>query len=145
MLRFEADAFLLNLLTGFDKARGKIETFLDWGITSSDYKCLHVGMMHTERTDLLPPQPKWEERPSCWWRLLKQRLGLHKKLDLSLGPLFINMFPHEQRLYSHAHQADADVKMTIHLINTYLQRVLGSDPLERITKYFQRVESAEDI
>jgi hypothetical protein len=95
MLRFEADAFLLNLLTGFDKAHGKIETFLDWGITSSDYKCLHVGMMHTERADLLLPQPKWEERPSSWWRLLKQRLGLHKKLDLSLGPLFINMFPHE--------------------------------------------------
>lgn len=102
-------------------------------------------MIHAERMDLLPPQPTWEERPSSWWRLLKQHLGLYKKLDLNLGRLFIGIFPHEQRLFSHAHEADADVEMTIHLINAYFERARGLDQPERITKYFQRVARAEDV
>ena len=66
---------------------------------------------------------------------LRDQLGLESRLDLGLSNLFRALFPDETRLLLLAHDADADVKMTIRVIEVYFQRVQGLNLQGKITQY----------
>lgn len=122
---------------------GKIENFVEWGRTWADYRCLRAGLLKAGREDLLPSEPRWEQRPLAWWATLREQLGLESRLNLGLSSLFRALFPDETRLVLLAHDADADVKMTIRVIEAYFQRVQGLDLPGWITQYLTRSGEAK--
>jgi hypothetical protein len=105
-----------------------------------DYNCLTHGLKKAGREDLLPPKPKWLERPLAWWMAVRHRLALGSSdLSLALGNLYGLIFPEDPCLLHRWHNAGADVHMTIRLINAYFCRVKGISIPGKIDAYFPPV------
>ena len=55
----------MNYANG-QQENGRLDAFLEWGATMQDYNCLKYGLETVGKAQLLPPSPKWAERPLSW-------------------------------------------------------------------------------
>lgn len=63
-------------------------------MTNGDYKCLSDGLDSVGKSYLLPPRPKWPERPLAWFLAVRKALGYNAAdAPLALGHLYRAIFP----------------------------------------------------
>lgn len=118
---------------------GLLKSFLFWGISPVDYDCLQQGLQRTSREDLLPPRPDFFNQPLAWWRVLRDNLNVSAtSLPLRLSALYWAIFPEDRNTVLRAHSPDADVVMTIRLIQTYFSRALGWPTPGKMENYFRQ-------
>lgn len=73
-------------------------------------------------------------QPLTWWRFARKELGLEGNLMLQLGEVHKSLFP-KSKLNGHWHQAGADVRMTLDLVNFYFQKIRGQPHRSKIENY----------
>ncbi|RFU31820.1 hypothetical protein B7463_g4524, partial [Scytalidium lignicola] len=117
---------------------GKLEIFLERGRTENDYLCLSYGLEAAGREDLLPPRPKWSQRPLAWWPAARSHFGFNRgHISLALGMLYKLVFGSYSDIANQWHHAGADVQMTIRLIEAYFCRAKGKPIRGTLEAYFQ--------
>ncbi|KAL7784056.1 hypothetical protein V8C37DRAFT_413544 [Trichoderma ceciliae] len=113
---------------------GPIKTVLFWSPSFVDFESLTEILQLAQRDDLIPPRPRMTAQPLTWWRFARKELGLEGNLMLQLGEVHKSLFP-ESKLNGHWHQAGADVRMTLDLINFYFQKIRGQPHRAKIENY----------
>lgn len=88
------------------------------------------------KAHLLPPKPKWLERPYSWWSTLRRLLGYSAThAPLGLGVLYRTIFPEDAELADGWHNSDVNTMMTIKLIEAYFFRALDQPVPAMIDSY----------
>lgn len=105
---------------------GRLSVFLEWGMTNGDYKCLSDGLDSVGKSYLLPPRPKWPERPLAWFLAVRKALGYNAAdAPLALGHLYRAIFPENTELTNGWHSSDVDTRTLIRIVKTYFLLALG--------------------
>ncbi|KAJ5405069.1 hypothetical protein N7465_006353 [Penicillium sp. CMV-2018d] len=133
-------AQIAQIIEEYIKKHGPLDLFLEWGTNNGDYQCLRDGLESVGKAHLLPPKPKWAERPYAWWSALRRRLGYSAAdAPLGLGILYRAIFPEDAELANGWHNSDVDTMMTIKLIETYFIRALDQPIPGKIDSYFRPI------
>ena len=117
---------IAHQLEEYIEKNGALSMLLDWSTGGHDYKGMHVGLESVGKAHLLPPMSRWESSPLSWWRIVRKTYNC-PNLSLSLGNIFSILFPDHLELLSRAHWADADVKMTVKVIQYLFSHLEGTN------------------
>ena len=99
---------------------------LAWGPSNLDYALLNNGLKLAGHEDLVPPEPLKSTQPFSWWSSLRQSLrATTQDMSLCLSRVYRGLYPQDRRLLLQAHNAGADVKMLMRIIQSYFARVQG--------------------
>lgn len=87
--------------------------------------------------DLLIPEWMFKNQPLAWYSTMRRKKKLDARtLSLRLGKLYGAFFPEDRKLTLEAHDAGADVTMTIRLVKAYLLRAFGLPLPGKIDSHF---------
>ena len=98
-----------------------------------------ITKVSVDHERFLAPEPSSEYRPLCWWRKIKNALGLNG-LRLAQGNLFEILYLENSKLLSQAHYAGPDVQMLRKIVQ-YVINTFEDSPLPgKIDKYFPVID-----
>lgn len=121
----------------FAQEHGPLKACITWGAHPVDVRCLNYILETAGAEDLFVPEWKYKDQPLGWYTTVRRQKKLDARtLSLQLSKLYGALFPEDRKLTLEAHDAGADVRMTIRLVKAYLLRALGMPLPGKIDSFF---------
>ena len=96
----------------------------------------------TGAEDLLVLEWKFKDQLLGWYSTMRRQKKFDARtLSLRLGRLYGTFFPEDQKLTLEAHDAGADVTITIRLVKTYLLRAFSMPLPRKIDSHFSSADT----
>ncbi|RYO95059.1 hypothetical protein DL762_000252 [Monosporascus cannonballus] len=121
---------------------GPLKACITWASNPIDIRCLNYILEAAGAEDLLVPEWKFKDQPLGWYSTVRRQKELDARtLSLRLGRLYGAFFPEDRKLTLEAHDAGADVTMTIRLVKAYLLRAFGMPLPGKIDSHFPSADT----
>ncbi|KUI62708.1 hypothetical protein VP1G_09823 [Cytospora mali] len=121
---------------------GPLKACITWSSHSIDIRCLNYILETAGAEDLLVPEWKFKDQPLGWYSTVRRQKKLDARtLSLRLGRLYGAFFPEDRKLTLEAHDAGADVTMTIRLVKAYLLTAFGMPLPGKIDSHFSSADT----
>ncbi|RYP42225.1 hypothetical protein DL767_000389 [Monosporascus sp. MG133] len=121
---------------------GPLKACITWASNQIDIRCLNYILETAGAEDLLVPEWKFKDQPLGWYSTVRRQKKLDARtLSLGLGRLYGAFFPEDRKLTLKAHDAGADVTMTIRLVKAYLLRAFGMPLPGKIDSHYPSADT----
>lgn len=129
-------------LSSFAKEHGLLKACITWASHPINIRCLNYILETAGAEDLLVPEWKFKDQPLGWYSTVRRQKKLDARtLYLRLGRLYGAFFPEDRKLTLEAHDAGADVTMTIQLVKAYLLRAFSMPLPGKIDSHFSSADT----
>lgn len=133
-------------MSSFAQEHGPLKACITWASHPIDIRCLNYILETAGAEDLLVPEWKFKDQPLGWYSTVRRQKKLDARtLSLRLGRLYGPFFPEDRKLTLEAHNAGADVTMTIRLVKAYLLRAFGIPLPGKIDSHFSSADTGAKV